>query len=126
MSKTAKDTIYISNTTQGALCLNCSYYVDGKLVPVYHNILPARQSIGVAIPIEDWNRVKDTEIVQNWIEGGFLLPEKKKVTIDQETWKTTVPEPTGELKEASISNLAKGNEATTVEGTRRSKTRLKA
>lgn len=126
MSKTAKDTIYISNTTQGKICLNCSHYVDGKLIPIFYDILPARESLGIQIPIEDWNRVKNTEIVQNWVEGGFLLPEKKKVTIDQETWKTTLPEPTGELKDASISNLAKGNEATTVEGTRRSKTRLKA
>ena len=110
-----KDSLYISNTTQGTITLNCSFIdKEGKFVDVYHNIPPARQCFGVQIPRADWDRVKNTQIVSAWVSGGFLLPEKKKVTIDQETDKTSDPKPTGDLAEASLSNLVKGNDAVLV------------
>jgi hypothetical protein len=122
-----KDSLYVSNTTQGTIILNCSFSdKDGNVVDVFHHVPPARQCFGVLVPREDWDRVKKTHIVSAWVAGGFLLPEKKKVTIDQETEKTTSPKPTGELEEASLTNLVKGNVATvhSLSGKKSSKTSL--
>lgn len=125
MSKTT-GTINISNTSQGTVSLNCSYREGENLVTIFHDILPARECItGKAVPIEDWNRVKGTDIVARLIEAGTLLSEKRKVTIDQETWKASDPKPTGELADASLSNLVRGNSAQTVKGSRKAKTNLK-
>ena len=123
----AKESIYISNTSQGIISLNCSYVGEcGEMVAVFHDIPPARVCIGISIPKEDWNRVKHTQIVQALVDTKILLPEKKKVMIDQETWKASDPQPTGELAEASLNNLTKANtEATTVVGSRKSRTKLK-
>lgn len=125
MKKTT-GTISISNTSQGTVSLNCSYRDGENLVTIYHDIPPARMCLtGATIPIEDWNRVKDSPIVQALIDTKILLPEKKKVTIDQETWKTSVPVPTGELAEHSLDNIAKGNTAKVKQGSRTAKTKLK-
>ena len=124
MKKTT-GTICISNTSQGTVSLNCSYREGDNLVTIYHDIPPARQCLtGAVIPIEDWNRVKDSQIVQALIDTKILLPEKKKVTIDQETWKTFIPVPTGELAEVSLDNLVKNKEPITRVGTRKAKTKL--
>ena len=122
-----KDTLYVANTSQGPITLNCSFYDKGNnYVTKYYTILPARECvIGTQIERDDWDRIKDTEIVKAWIDNGTLLPEKKKVTIDQETWKTSVPEPTGELADASLDNLAKGKKAKTRVGSRDANTELK-
>lgn len=122
-----KDFLYVSNTTQGPIALNCSYVDrDGKMVDVYHTIPPARQMFGVKVPRADWDRVKNTQIVKAWVDGGFLLPEKRKVTIDQETEKTSDPKPTGDLAAASLSNLVKGNEAVLISNMgRKSKSSLR-
>lgn len=121
------DTIAISNTTQGMISLNCSYEgKDGRMITIYHDIPPAREMVCAFIPREDWKRVKDSKVVKGLVENGYLLPEKRKVTIDQETWKASVPEPTGELAEHSLASLAtEGKEATTVVGSRKARTRLK-
>lgn len=124
MKKTT-GSINISNTSQGTVSLNCSYREGDNLVTIYHDIPPARQCItGACIPIEDWNRVKDSHIVQALVDTKILLVEKKKVTIDQETWKTSIPVPTGELAEVSLDNLVKNKEPVTRVGTRKAKTRL--
>lgn len=123
-----KDTLYVANTSQGPITLNCSCYdKDNNYVTKYYTILPARECVvGTLLERDDWDRIKDTEIIKAWIDSGVLLPEKKKVTIDQETWKTSVPEPTGELADASLSNLAKGRKARTTVGSRNAQTELKA
>lgn len=118
--------IYIQNTSQGKVALNCSYREGDNLVSIFHDVLPARQCItGAKIPIDDWNRVKNSEAIKALIETGILLPEKKKVTIDQETRATSVPVPTGELAQASLDNLIKGNEAEARAGSRKAKLKLK-
>jgi len=118
--------INISNTSQGTVSLNCSYREGDTLVPLFYDILPARMCItGTKVPIEDWNRIKGTEIIAALIDTGILLPEKKKVTIDQETWKVSDPKPTGELAEHSLNTLAKGKSAKVKQGTRTAKTSLK-
>ena len=120
------DKIAISNTTQGMISLNCSFEgKDGRFTTIYHDIPPAREMVCAFIPREDWNRVKGTQVVKGLVDNGYLLPEKQKVTIDQETWKSSVPEPTGELAEHSLSTLAyEGKEATTVVGSRKARTKL--
>ena len=122
-----KDSLYISNTTQGNIILNCSFVdKDGKVVDVFHQVPPARQCFGIQVPREDWERLRKSGAVNALIEGGFLLPEKRKVTIDQETEKVSDPKPTGELAEASLTNLVKGNVATvhSLSGKKSSKTSL--
>jgi hypothetical protein len=120
------DKIAISNTTQGMISLNCSFEgKDGRFTTIYHDIPPAREMVCAFIPREDWNRVKGTQVVKGLVDNGYLLPEKQKVTIDQETWKSSVPEPTGELAEHSLNTLAyEGKEATTVVGSRKARTKL--
>lgn len=120
------DKIAISNTTQGMISLNCSFEgKDGRFTTIYHDIPPAREMVCAFIPREDWNRVKGTQVVKGLVDNGYLLPEKQKVTIDQETWKSSVPEPTGELAEHSLNTLSyEGKEATTVVGSRKARTKL--
>ena len=120
------DKIAISNTTQGMISLNCSFEgKDGRFTTIYHDISPAREMVCAFIPREDWNRVKGTQVVKGLVDNGYLLPEKQKVTIDQETWKSSVPEPTGELAEHSLNTLSyEGKEATTVVGSRKARTKL--
>jgi len=122
------DEIAISNTTQGTISLNCSFEgKDGRFITIYHDIPPAREMVCAFIPREDWNRVKGTHVIKGLVDNGFLLPEKQKVTIDQETWKASVPEPTGELAEHSLNTLSyEGKEATTVVGSRKARTKLRA
>ena len=121
-----RDFIYVSNTTQGTIALNCSFMgKDGRLVETFHDIPPARIQFGVRIPRADWDRVKNTPIVKAWVDGKFLLPEKRKVTIDQETLTTSSPVPTGELAEIGLGSLMKGNTAKTREGSRTADTQLK-
>lgn len=123
-----QDTIAISNTTQGMISLNCSFEgKDGRFTTLYHDIPPAREMVCAFIPREDWNRVKGTPVIKGMVDNGYLLPEKRKVTIDQETWKASVPEPTGELADISLNTLAaEGKEATTVVGSRKARTKLRA
>jgi len=120
------DKIAISNTTQGMISLNCSFEgKDGRFTTIYHDIPPAREMVCAFIPREDWNRVKGTQVVKGLVDNGYLLPEKQKITIDQETWKSSVPEPTGELAEHSLNTLSyEGKEATTVVGSRKARTKL--
>ncbi len=121
------DTIAISNTTQGIISLNCSFEdKGGKMVTIFHDIQPARECVCAFVPREDWNRIKNTTVIKALVDGGMLLPEKKKVTIDQETWKTSVPEPTGELADHNLGNLAgEGAEAISHKGSRKAKTKLR-
>lgn len=123
-----QDTIAISNTTQGMISLNCSFEgKDGRFTTLYHDIPPAREMVCAFIPREDWNRVKGTPVIKGMVDNGYLLPEKRKVTIDQETWKASVPEPTGELADMSLNTLAgEGKEATTIVGSRKARTKLRA
>lgn len=118
--------INISNTSQGTISLNCSYREGDNLVSIFHDIPTARECLtGARVPIADWNRIKDTKPIQALIDTKILLPEKKKVTIDQETWKSSDPKPTGELANVSLSNLVLGNTAETRSGGRKAKTNLK-
>lgn len=123
--KKVRDYINISNTSQGTVSLNCSYREGDTLITIFHDIPPARECLtGAKIPIDDWNRVKNTEIVKGYIEEKILLPEKTKVTIGQERRGTSEPVPTGELAETSLSNLVFGKEAQVRSGSRLAKTKL--
>jgi hypothetical protein len=118
--------IVVSNTTQSTISLNCSFIgKDEKMVPIYHDIQPARVCICAKIPREDWDRVKDTPAVIGMIESGALLPEKKKVTIDQETDKVSDPQPEGELAESAKILKKDGEKAVNRVGTREGETKLK-
>lgn len=118
--------INISNTSQGTISLNCSYRDGDNLVTIFHDVPTARECLmGAKVPIEDWNRIKDSEPIKALVDTKILLPQKSKVTIDQETWKASDPKPTGALADVSLSNLAKGNTAETRQGSRKAKTNLK-
>ena len=120
-----KDTIYVSNSTQNIISLNCSYMgPNDTLVPCYHDIPPARQCIGKAIPRADWERVKKLPVIRGMIDNGFLLPEKRKVTIDQETDKVSDPQPTGELAEAAKPLRDPDGQSVAHIGSRSAKTKL--
>jgi hypothetical protein len=118
--------INISNTTQGTISLNCSYREGDTVVSRFYDVLPARECItGCKVPIEDWNRIKDSPAIVGLIDDGKLLPDKKKVTIDQETRAVSDPKPSGELAEHTLGNLAKGGTAKVKQGGRVAKTTLK-